>query len=629
MDLNKYCQEYGGYNTTFSREFTNYTLDQLKLMSELIQGGLGDIESFDISENNIDPERFYYLFKGLKNNRSITFLNVSNNNLGEKGIESLNDAMETNRTLKTLVMCSVGRYKEIYSFDFLKVNNSLTSLDLYSCELGSKGYSNLSGAMKSNTSITDINLSNTLMNTDRLRRFLEMLKTNNTLVKLNISNNDLYAIPRNTADVLKNNNTLTHLDISDCMLSNTSFDILADLLTCNKSLTKLIARSNFGRNSWEIGGKFIKLGQCLKVNETLLELDISNCGFEEGDAISLFEGLSQNKKLSSFNISNNMLYDDDDPYLRKMLECNTTLTELDISSTGIEYANEVFSALGKNGSIKVLNISNNNLRDDGAECLFLSLRGNSTLESLNISSNQISSQSLINLSELLKSNISLDTLNISNNSLGSGFYSFFDALGTNSTITSIDVSNTLLNDDHVVYLSEILGVNETLKSINMGRSMIKIEGLVCLSEALKTNKTLTDLSVDFCSVKNFNDTKLAEMLRINTSLKTLRLGSVSREYVTPVSLINILKTNNTLTTLDINFDGIRILQLYICLNLNKMYQQMNNPIVIPGIGNMKIYCLFVTMYARNNDSELLKKFPKEIMYEIVKQLIIELKNECS
>ena len=121
----------------------------------------------------------------------------------------------------------------------------------------------------------------------------------------------------------------------------------------------------------------------------LEELDISGNKLDDKSALKLSEGIQQTKTLKS-------------------------LTAVSIDQLGaISIADGV-----KNTSLKVLNMSNNKISDNGAIQIASSLEVNQTLTELSISYNGIGSQGAIAIAKSLAQNNSLKKLNISGNHIG-------------------------------------------------------------------------------------------------------------------------------------------------------------------------------------------------------------------
>jgi hypothetical protein len=124
----------------------------------------------------------------------------------------------------------------------------------------------------------------------------DALRVNTTLTELNLRGNDVGEEgAKALADALKVNTTLTELDISCDYMGDEGAKALADALKINKTVTKLIL---FAYNITEEGEK--ALLEALRVNETLTSLSFS-CT-EGGMDIQARDLLERNKQLKRLKL---------------------------------------------------------------------------------------------------------------------------------------------------------------------------------------------------------------------------------------------------------------------------------------------------------------------------------------
>ncbi|OHE72562.1 MAG: hypothetical protein A2007_06040 [Verrucomicrobia bacterium GWC2_42_7] len=174
--------------------------------------------------------------------------------------------------------------------EILKHDASITTLDLEdgeSDEFGDLGARALADALKINTSLTELNLTANGIGGVGARALADALKTNTSLTKLNLTGNKIGDVGAGAlADVLRTNSTLIELNLSDNKISFYGASLIGEALDHNTSLTKLSLDGNY-ISCWmnednapdARDDRGIKaLGIALQRNTSLLELFIDRNG---------------------------------------------------------------------------------------------------------------------------------------------------------------------------------------------------------------------------------------------------------------------------------------------------------------------------------------------------------------
>ena len=157
------------------------------------------------------------------------------------------------------------------------------------------------------------------------------------------------------------------------------------------------------------------------------------------------------------------------------------------------------------------------------------------------------------LCELLRSTRSLQDLDIQMNNLSSeSVASIMTGLSHNSSLTSLNISNSHFNMDNMDNLASILGnlsSKSALSFLWIDDCCINEQGASVLANALCKNSTLTYLRLNHNLIGVEGAFSMSEMLQHNTSLKSLDLNSDSVGKEGIHQLINSLKHNQTLEIL--------------------------------------------------------------------------------
>ncbi|XP_015764733.1 PREDICTED: uncharacterized protein LOC107343665 [Acropora digitifera] len=190
--------------------------------------------------------------------------------------------------------------------------------------------------------------------------------------------------------------------------------------------------------------------------------------------------------------------------------------------------------------------------------LCLALTVNTSLTSLDLCDTYIEDEGAKSLAESLKVNTSLTSLDLSDNSIGDeGAKSLSEALRVNTSLTSLDLSKALIKEEGANSLSEALRGNTSLTSLYLSDNYVGAKGANSLSEALRGNTSLTSLylSDNYVGAKGANS--LSEALGKNTSLTSLALSSNQIEDEGANSLSEALRVNTSLTCLALSGNQIK------------------------------------------------------------------------
>jgi len=154
----------------------------------------------------------------------------------------------------------------------------------------------------------------------------------------------------------------------------------------------------------------------MKEGENLLELDLSDCGFRNGHARKLAEGLINSKKLRNLNLSSNNIGKGIEPIAKAlMLDC--PLRRINLAHCQIDdiRANLLFEGLGWNSNLETLDLSGNSLSRDSMEECAKMINQNKGMTHLNLSENSIDDDGIRILLPQIRKASALRYLNLRGN----------------------------------------------------------------------------------------------------------------------------------------------------------------------------------------------------------------------
>ena len=269
----------------------------------------------------------------------------------------------------------------------LKVNSTLTNLNLGWNSIGDEGAHSLSQALKVNSTLTNLNLGWNSIGDEGAHSLSQALKVNSTLTNFNL---DLNSIgdegAHSLSQALKVNSTLTNLNLDKNSIGDEGAHSLSQALKVNSTLTNL----NLDENHIGVEGAH-SLSQALTVNSTLTNLDLSVNRIGDEGAHSLSQALNVNSTLTNLDLSVNRIGDEGAHSLSQALTVNSTLTNMYLfgNSIGDEGAHSLSQALTVNSTLTNMYLFGNSIGDEGAHSLFQALKVNSTLTNLNLGRNSI------------------------------------------------------------------------------------------------------------------------------------------------------------------------------------------------------------------------------------------------
>ena len=358
----------------------------------------------------------------LKNKNKYSRLILSKNNFGDKGIELLLTSINDNSNIVELNLSSNGLTQKEGNliFEFLLNQNSIISLDLSSKDGVNKnricadGVKNIEKVLKNNFFLEFMDLSSNSIRNEGFKYLINGLNGNYIIKKLNVSNNEIdakgiYYLKNNlkiskveyldlsenplgnegcveiskclVADILSE---VTYINLSDCSIKFSGVREFFNNVKRNKKLdTILLNKNNLFSQKW------IYLEQFL-INLNLRHFGLNSCSLNIA-ASDIAKILLRHPTLKILDLSHNQINDEGFAIFKLFPKENLSLTEIDFSKNYISDKNAkfFFQNLNNNRSIQKLNFFDNHLQIDSANAILESLKNNYSLFYINLKSNRI------------------------------------------------------------------------------------------------------------------------------------------------------------------------------------------------------------------------------------------------
>ena len=201
--------------------------------------------------------------------------------------------------------------------------------------------------------------------------------------------------------------------------------------------------------------------------------------------------------------------------------------------------------------MKCLSLRNNDIEAEGAERLARALQANNTLKALYLKGNQVNLRDN-KFTDALTENRTLKILELDDSKIDDeGAERLATALTANNTLKTIGLRNNQISNRGAKSIADALVVNKSLEHIHLGKNTIKNEGSKSLANSLLKNGTLRWMSLDDNKIGDKGAQNLATYLLVNQSLRTLSLiGNIIGDEGAE-SLADALDSNHALETLDL------------------------------------------------------------------------------
>lgn len=323
------------------------------------------IVHLDISSNEITPEGGKVLLKMLETNESLVSLNISSheglhrNRLCTEGGEALSLLLEKNQILTYLNVSgtSLGPDGLALLLRGLESNLILQSLNLANNAIGSKAIESLAVAMPS-TDIKDLNLAGNKIGNEGCEFLSKMLSGDYdgfcTVAKLDLSDNEISTkglalllaamrintqlssvllrknnffngLSENFLQFLTDNLSMDTLDLSQCNLRCTSLTGIGEGLSRNKALKSL----NLAFNKIQDRGVEVICYGLLK-NQSLSLLDLTSNEVKNKGALSFAKALKSNSTLESLLLKDNSIKDTGGQALCESVRFNKNICKMSL-----------------------------------------------------------------------------------------------------------------------------------------------------------------------------------------------------------------------------------------------------------------------------------------------------------
>ncbi|XP_051925777.1 F-actin-uncapping protein LRRC16A-like isoform X2 [Hippocampus zosterae] len=460
------------------REEVQWDVDTIYLSQDTTELNLHDF-------SHLDGRDLVAIVGTLEYNKWFTKLVAKDCKLSADVCEQILRVMSRSSCLEELVLDNVGLRSDFAHKLSLALSHNpasaLHTLNLSNNSLDDKGMWALGAQLgKLATGLKKVNLSRTSLSPKGVNLLAQALLANPamaaTLTHLHLAGNSLRGDDlQNLHHFLSQDNSLEVLDLSctDCSLEQTSASLLRG---CLKRLRVLnMSKTLYShRKCREVPASF---KQFFSLSQALSSVNVSGCRLPAEALKALLLGLGCNPNLSdvSLDLSGCELRSAGSQILEGCVAEIPNISSLDISDNGLDGdLSTLLVWLAKNRSIRHLSLGRN----------FQSIKSKNVAPVLS---------DLVRLIQEEESPLS--SLSLADSRLKGDLVVVLNALGSNTSLTRLDISGNAMGDMGAKMLAKALQINTKLRTLIWDRNNVSPRGLQEVASALEKNFTIRFMPV--------------------------------------------------------------------------------------------------------------------------------------
>ncbi|XP_014823878.1 PREDICTED: protein NLRC5-like [Poecilia mexicana] len=455
--------------------------------------------------------------------------------------------MEMNIRLQDPVQVSVvfsgGREKT--------ANVSSKTLCLSCCNLQPIDLERVWRSLGASSDLSDLDLSCNKLGDKGLKKLLDFLPRLSKIQRVDFSGNDVSVDGVvMLADALCSSNRLTHVYISDGGKDQVKLQFSSD--TSNGKLkTKLFRINRRSLTASDVNKVCRKLVQC----RTSLELEFTQCSFAEKSIENLLRVLPKMSTLQRLNVSNSIQSTCDaltliscfpenhrvssvelSPQIESFIhfagvkaeQVNCRLTDFSFKEENFVLLDRLNQILQQSRQLSYLDLSGNQLEDEGVRCLLKSLPNIRVSSFINLSKNGLSQQGALHVATALCTCTNVSAVEVS---LGEDerCLIWFRQKGGEKTLS---VRDSRLQCDHLLRLANIVSDCLSLTKVELKNNMLQSEWIENFVTALNVNLTGCTISVEERWIGGDEAASLLRRcLQLHKPVQTVRIDGTTLQLV--------------------------------------------------------------------------------------------------
>nr|XP_014344562.1 PREDICTED: protein NLRC5-like [Latimeria chalumnae] len=423
-----------------------------------INDGSAALTAISLDQCGLKAHHLYSLKEVLESCSVLLELELSHNDIGDKGTVLLSEILLGNPELRKLVLES----------------SSITG----------SGIIQLTAALSQCSSIEEINLSRNEIDDKGAKELASILPQKTWLKKINLSNCSSLSADgvAKLSEALCSCSSLEEIDLGSLILDDTGVYFLSRGLLNMPFLQKLILSNN---SITPDGG--VQVAEALKNSSRVEELNLSRNRIGDIGAERLADYLPAMRKLRKLNLSQNNIGAAGGTKLAIALANCLHIEEihLGMNCTGDESAVRLAEALPSLSHLKILSLQSNHISSVGGVKLAQALSACHQLQEISLSENRIGEDSILKLAEALPDVKLLQKLDLKLNGISNAASIHLAvSLGRCPSIEEVVLSWNDIGDEGAMKFAEVLSRIPSLQELDLESNKITILGANKLAESL-------------------------------------------------------------------------------------------------------------------------------------------------
>lgn len=257
---------------------------------------------------------------------TISYINVARTSIGD-GLKIIIEPLKASMSLTSLDLCD-NNIGNLYLEGFLRSleTSCVIDLNISANNICNKGAEYVGNYLSKNPTLEKLNIANSGIKTKGARKVFESLSNNSHLKILlmqgNLLNNGL---SEEMVMSLAVNMTLEELDLSGCMIKNSGVVVVAECLTRNRKI-KILRLSGNGIGD----GCLEELSVSFTNNKSLKTIDLSCNKIKDTGAKFLARGLKDNISIEEINLKENSIKDEGGNHLANSIKLNPNIIRINL-----------------------------------------------------------------------------------------------------------------------------------------------------------------------------------------------------------------------------------------------------------------------------------------------------------
>ena len=326
------------------------------LFNYLISNKFMQLKSLEIGYNGITKEGTEYMSKYIKNNENLITFNIEGNYLCNEGIKIICESISQNKNRNYISFLDLHNNNITnkgceYISKLLSESPYINNISLKNNILESDGINKIFSALSSqNSNLISLDFSDTKLDEKAMKIISEKINENVTLQKLTLSYNNFKSARNHINNLLIKENNLKYLDLSFCDIS-TQFNLLFQGLIKNQNLKLINLSGNYIPMKKEI---LNDLGKVLSDNTNLISLFLNECNIDDIGMNYINNNLAKNHFLQTLSLNHNFITKKSISGLENSIQKSKVIKHIYLyenNDLNIKLINQIDNALKRNNRV--------------------------------------------------------------------------------------------------------------------------------------------------------------------------------------------------------------------------------------------------------------------------------------